>query len=337
MEKKLRWGILGTASIAQTAFIPGVQSSRHCIVQAIASRQPHKAAETAEKFDIPASYGSYEELLRDPEVDAVYIPLPNHLHREWTLKAAQAGKHVLCEKPAALNAAEAEEMVKACREAGIIFAEAFMYRHHPKHRRIREIVESGEIGLIRGIHGCFTYNDIKDTTNVRYQKHMGGGSIYDVGCYPISAARMILGEEPVAASVHAFFSPEHEIDLMASGLLEFPADVALTFQCGMSASPHCMLEVQGSEGRIELPLAFGWEHDEEPPQLIVYAGDTRREERLGVFNSFALEADAFADAVLRDEMMPFGPEDAVSNMKAIEACMQAAREKMRIVIGSAQS
>ncbi|WP_136604830.1 Gfo/Idh/MocA family protein [Paenibacillus dokdonensis] len=332
MEKKLRWGILGTASIAQTAFIPGVQDSRKCIVQAIASRQPQKAAEAAEKFNIPASYGSYEDLLQDPEVDAVYIPLPNHLHKEWTLKAAQAGKHVLCEKPVALNAAEAAEMAAACSKAGVIFAEAFMYRYHPKHRRIQEIVESGEIGTIRAIHGCFTYNDLKDKRNVRYQKHMGGGSIYDVGCYPISAARMILGQEPLAAAVLASFSSEHEIDLMASGVIEFPDDVALTFDCGMSASPRCELQVLGSKGRIELPLAFGWEHDEEPPQLIVYEGDTRREERLGVFNSFALEADAFAAAVLEDEMLPFGPDDAVSNMKVIDACMKAAKEKTWVPI-----
>ncbi|MCJ8010745.1 Gfo/Idh/MocA family oxidoreductase [Paenibacillus sp. KQZ6P-2] len=337
MEKKLRWGILGTASIAQTAFIPGVQSSQKCMVQAIASRHPDKAAQAAEKFDIPASYGSYEELLQDPKVDAVYIPLPNHLHKGWTLKAAQAGKHVLCEKPAALDAREAKDMVEACRKAGVIFAEAFMYRYHPKHRRVHEIVESGEIGTIRAIHGSFTYNNIKDTTNVRYQKHMGGGSIYDVGCYPITAARMILGKEPVAASVHALFSPEHEIDLMATGLLEFPNDVALSFDCGMSASPRCKLEVLGSEGRIELPLAFGWEHDDEPPQLIVFAGDTQREERLGVFNSFSLEADAFADAVMDDEMLPFGPEDAIYNMRIIDACIEAARKKTRVVIEQEQS
>ncbi len=334
MEKKLRFGILGTASIAQTAFIPGVQGSRKCIVQAIASRESSKAAEVAEKFDIPVSYGSYEELLKDPEVDAVYIPLPNHLHKEWTLKAAKAGKHVLCEKPAALNAEEARDMVEACSDAGVIFAEAFMYRYHPKHRRIREIVEGGEIGEVRAIHGCFTYNDIQDKTNVRYQKDMGGGSLYDVGCYPISAARMILREEPVSASVQAMFSPEFEVDLMASGLLEFPGDVSVTFECGMSASPHCKLEVMGSKGQIELPLAFGWEHDEEPPQLIVHVGDTRREERLGVFNSFSLEADALADAVLEDEMLPFGPMDAVLNMKVIDACMEAARTKTRVAISA---
>lgn len=336
MNKKLRFGILGTASIAQTAFIPGVRGSRKCTVQAVASRNPQKAAEVAEKFDIPVSYGSYEELLRDSNVDAVYIPLPNHLHREWTIQAARAGKHVLCEKPASLNAEEAGEMVEACRKAGVIFAEAFMYRHHPKHRRIREIVEGGEIGDIRSIHGCFTYNNIQDTSNVRYQKHMGGGSLYDVGCYPISAARMILREEPVAVSAHAVFSPEHEIDLMASGMLEFPSGVALTFDCGMTASPHCKLEVHGSQGRIELPLAFGWEHDDEPPQLIVYAGDTRREERLGVFNSFSLQADGFADAVLEDVMLPFGPEDAVQNMRVLDACMLSARSRARVQVKAAK-
>lgn len=336
MSQKLRFGILSTASIARSAFIPGIQGSKHTEASAIASRDFSKAKEVAQEFHIPKPYGSYEDLLKDPDIDAVYIPLPNHLHKEWTLKAAKAGKHVLCEKPAALNAEDAAEVVEACQKAGVIYSEAFMYRYHPKHHRVKEIIESGEIGQIRAIHGSFTYNNIRNKDNVRYQKSMGGGSIYDVGCYPISAARMILGEEPLAASVHAFFSPDHDhVDIMASGVIEFPGSVGLTFDCGMWASPRCTLEILGSEGRIELPLAYGWEHSEEPAQIIIYTGDDKREERLGVFNSFSLEADALAAAVLDGTPLPYPPEDAILNMKVIDACMKSAETKAKVDIPTA--
>ncbi|GAF07887.1 oxidoreductase [Paenibacillus pini JCM 16418] len=248
MRKKLRWGILSTASIALSAFLPGMADSTRGVVVAIASRSMDNANKVASEFDIPRAYGSYEELLSDPDVDAIYIPLPNHLHKEWTLKAAEAGKHVLCEKPAALHAKDAADMVEGCKKAGVIFAEAFMYRHHPKHLRLMEIIQSGELGTIQSIHGHFTYNQLEGTTdNVRYQKQMGGGAIYDVGCYPISAARMILEQEPVAVTVQARFSPDYDIDVTASGLVEFPNDVGLTFDCGMETAPRCSLEVVGTE------------------------------------------------------------------------------------------
>lgn len=333
MQEKLRFGVLSTASIARSAFIPGVQNARRAEIAAVASRDYAKAKDTAEQFDIPKAYGTYEELLKDPDIDAVYIPLPNHLHKEWTIKAAKAGKHVLCEKPSALSPEEASEMVEACREAGVIFSEAFMYRYHPKHRRVREIIEEGEIGQIRAIHGCFTYNHIENKENVRYKKTMGGGAIYDVGGYPISAARMILGEEPLAVSVQALFSEEHDhVDVMATGLVEFPNGVGLTFDCGMWAAPRCTLEIVGSLGRIELPVAFGWEQSEEPAQIIVHVGDQRREERFGVLSHFMLEADAFAAAVLDGTPLPYPPEDAVRNMKVVEACLKSAETKQKVFL-----
>lgn len=333
MSQKLRWGILSTASIAKSAFIPGVQNSERGEIAAIASRQVDKAAETASEYHIPKYYGSYEQLLNDSELDAVYIPLPNHLHKEWTIAAARAGKHVLCEKPAALHAEDARTMMEECARSGVIFAEGFMYRHHPKHEAVRKIIASGEIGKIRAISGSFTFNRAEDTEDVRYQQEMGGGSIYDVGCYPISAARMILGEEPIAATVQAFFSEQHDgVDMMASGLVEFPNQVALTFDCGMWAYPRCRLEVLGTDGRIELPLAFGWENSEEPPQILVETNEGRREERVGVYNSFSVQADAFAAAVLDGTPFPYSPEDAVLNMKVIDACLASARSSKRVLI-----
>ncbi|AEI41548.1 Gfo/Idh/MocA family protein [Paenibacillus mucilaginosus] len=329
-EKKIRWGILGCANIAVRAVIPGTQKSETGVVAAIASRGIGKAQETAEKMGIPTAYGSYEELLADESIDAVYIPLPNHLHKEWTIKAAEAGKHVLCEKPAALNAEETREMAAACEKAGVIFAEAFMYRYHPRYQMIREIIASGEIGEVRGIHGAFTFNNAKDTGNVRYQQHMGGGSIYDVGVYPISAARFILGQEPEAATVHGFFSPEHDgVDMMASGLLEFPNSVALTFDCGMWAAGRNVLEILGTDGRIEVPSAFvtnGSERD----HFIVHAKGESREVQVPYLNQYALQADAIGRSVLYGEPMPFGPQDAVNGMRVVDACLTSARERRRI-------
>jgi predicted dehydrogenase len=324
----LRWGILGTAKIAVNSVIPGIKSSKSGTVAAIASRDGEKAKQKAEQLGIPKAYGSYEALLADPDIDAVYIPLPNHLHMPWTIKAAEAGKHVLCEKPIALNAAEAERMEQACRDAGVVLAEAFMYRHHPRYERIREIVQSGEIGDIRGIHGTFTFNNSADKTNIRCKVEWGGGSVYDVGCYPISAARYVLGQEPVAATAHAFFSEEHGgVDMMASGLVEFEGGVALTFDCGMWAASRNTLEIVGTIGRIEVPSAFV-----APPgkgNFVVITKEGRREEAVPDINQYSAQADAFAAAV-RGEPQPFPPSDAVRNMRVIDAVLRSARERIRV-------
>lgn len=327
-NRKLRWGILGTASIAARAVIPGIRESELGEVVAIASRDADKAAQMARQFGIEKAYSSYESVLSDPDIDAVYIPLPNHLHKDWTIRAAQAGKHVLCEKPLALDAAEAAEMVDACRDAGVQLAEAFMYRYHPRYTRIKEIIQSGEIGDIRGIHGTFTFNNAGDKNNVRYKRYMGGGSIYDVGCYPISAARLILGTEPEAVTVQAFFSPEHDdVDMMASGLIEFPQNVALTFDCSMWAAGRNTLEVLGTDGRVEVPFAFLGDAN-----FFVVTKDGRREESFELLNPYALQADQFARSVLKDEPLLFAPSDAVKNMKVIDACLESARERSRITL-----
>lgn len=327
-SQQLRWGILGSAAIAKRAVIPGIQASNSGVVAAIASRDEAKAKETAESLSIPQAYGSYEQLLEDDSIDAVYIPLPNHLHKEWTIRAAEAGKHVLCEKPIALNAQEAQEMVQACDKAGVKLAEAFMYRYHPRYKRIKEIIQSGEIGEIRGIHGTFTFNNAGDKGNVRYKQFMGGGAIYDVGCYPISAARYILDSEPEAATVHAFLSPDHDyVDMMASGLLEFPNHVGLTFDCAMWADFRNTLEILGTDGRIEVPSAFIGN-----PNFFVTAKGQRREEEAPQLNQYALQADEFANSIFNNTPLPFQPSDAVNNMKVIDACLKSARERARVLV-----
>jgi xylose dehydrogenase (NAD/NADP) len=336
-EKKLRWGILGCAGIAVRAVIPGIQQSETGVVNAIASRDLEKAKSTAQASGIPNAYGSYEELLTDSNIDAIYIPLPNHLHKEWTIRAAEAGKHVLCEKPCALDAIEAEAMISACREAGVQFAEAFMYRHHPRYDQIKTILRSGEIGEIRGIHSAFTFNNAGDTKNVRYKRSLGGGSMYDVGCYPISAARYLLEEEPQAATVHAFFSPEHDdVDMMASGLIEFTGGVALTFDCGMWAAFRNTLEVLGTLGRIELPSAFVTP-DSKTGNFFVISSNGRREVEVPFLNQYALQADDLAYAVWGRKPMRFDPQDALHNMKVIDACLQSAREHKRVSISPGRS
>ncbi|OWR28366.1 oxidoreductase [Saccharibacillus sp. O23] len=327
MVQQLRWGIIGTAAIAESAFIPAVQESERGRVLAIASRNADKARETAERTGISRHYGSYEELLADPEIDAVYIPLPNHLHKEWTIRAARAGKHVLCEKPSALNAEETAEMLRACEENKVLFAEAFMYRYGGKHERVREIIQSGEIGEIRALRGVFNYCTPDDTGNVRFDRSKGGGSIYDIGVYPISAARMILGTEPLWASAHAFFSPEHDdVDMAASGLLAFPGGVALSFECGMWAYNRSYFEITGTLGRIELPYMFGWR---ENPQIIVATDRERREEKLPCVNHYALQADAFARAAFGEAPLPYPSDDALGNMRAVDACLRSARDGVR--------
>lgn len=324
--KKLKWGILGCAGIAKRSVIPGVQNSGLNEVHAIASRDLDKAKKTAEELNIPVAYGSYEELLQDPSIDVVYIPLPNHLHKEWTIRAAKAGKHILCEKPLALNEAEATDMAEAAAEAGVYLSEAFMYRYHPRYDMIRELISSGAIGEIRGIRGAFTFNNAGDINNVRYKKEWGGGSIYDVGCYPIHAARMLLGKDPVAATVNAFFSAEHDdVDMMASGLVEFEGSVALTFDCGMWAAFRNPLEILGTDGIIELPSAFVGSDN-----FYLIASGERKEIEVPNVNAYSLQADHLAHAIIHRSPLRFEPADAIHNMRVIDACLRSAREHIRV-------
>ncbi|MCC3375083.1 Gfo/Idh/MocA family protein [Cohnella sp. REN36] len=329
-NRKLRWGIVGGANIAVNAVMPAIAQTELGVLEAVGSRDAAKSREIADKFGIAKAYGSYEELLADPAVDAVYIPLPNHLHREWAIRAAEAGKHVLCEKPLALDAREAQEMADACRNAGVHLAEAFMYRHHPRMRKIRELIRSGAIGELRAIRGAFTFNNAGDAANIRYRAEWGGGGLYDVGVYPLTAARYLLEREPEAVTVQAFFSPGHDnVDMMASGLVEFAGGVALTFDCGMWADFRNFVEIVGTEGRIEIPETFLPRADS--PDYILHAKGERREEPASRVNQYALQADSFARTVF-GEAPAFEPEDAVLNMKLIDACYRSARERTRITL-----
>lgn len=331
-DRKLRWGILGSASIAKGSVIPGLQQSELNEVAAIASRDEEKAKQTAEQLGIPQAYASYEALLEDDSIDAVYIPLPNHLHREWTIRAAEAGKHILCEKPLALTEQEAREMAQACDDAGVLLAEAFMYRHHPRYDQIRDVIASGEIGEIRGIHSTFSFNNSGSAGNVRFKREWGGGALYDIGCYSISAARLLLGQEPSAVTVIGMFSPEHDhVDMMASGLLEFNDHVGVTFDSSMWAAFRNTLEVLGSDGIIEVPSAFISKPDRSS-NFYVTAGGERREVEVPQVNHYSLQGDDMARAVLQGKNMRFASSDAVANMKVLEACLRSAEERTRITL-----
>jgi D-xylose 1-dehydrogenase (NADP+, D-xylono-1,5-lactone-forming) len=325
----ISWGILGCASIAKEAVIPSIQQSKNGVVRAIASRDLEKAERTAEQCGIPTSYSSYEDLLLDPSIDAIYIPLPNHLHSEWTIKAMEAGKHVLCEKPFALNTDQAEEMTEASKLAKRILAEGFMYRHHPRYAMIKEMIDAGEIGEVRGIHGEFFFNNAEDYNNVRYQPGMGGGSILDVGCYPINAIRYILNCEPEALTVNAFFSPSHgNVDMMASGLLEFSKGVSATFQCSMWAEYKNSLQIFGTKGRIEIPFAFSC--NTETGNFFISSKGKRTEVSVPKVNQYILQIEHFNDSILTNEPYPISLEDSINNTRVLQACLKSAQERRRV-------
>lgn len=325
--KKVRWGIMSTASIGRRSVIPGIQESNLNEVKAVASRSLENARTFANEMNIPKAYGSYEELLNDPEIDAVYIPLPNHLHKEWTIKAAEAGKHILCEKPIALDEEEAAEMIEACKKADVILAEAYMYRHQNRFAEIKQRINNGEIGEIRGIHGVFTFDSSADKGNIRFTKEWGGGSIYDVGCYPISAARFLLEEEPAAVTAQAFFSPEHgNVDMMASGLLEFSNGVALTFDCGMWAEYRNEIEILGTNGRIIIHSAFTGDNSYD----IVKGGEVETI-KVEETNHYALQADSFAESVLEDKPAKFSFDDIINNMKVVKGTLVSAEKSEKVI------
>jgi predicted dehydrogenase len=323
---ELRWGVLSTARIARDKVIPGMQRADRCAVVAIGSRDADRARVVADELGIPRVHGSYEALLEDPEVDAVYVPLPNHLHARWTIEAARAGKHVLCEKPLAMGAVEAERMVETCAAQGVVLMEAFMYRLHPSWVAARELVASGRIGRLRSVQSWFSYfND--DPTNIRNVLEFGGGALMDVGCYSVNLSRMLFGGEPrrVLASVERDASMG--VDVLTSGLLEFDDGVA-TFTCSTRAEPDQRVHVYGTEGRIAVGIPFNIPPDIPTQVFVTAGGDPPVAPSTEVLtfepaDQYAIQAERFADAVLDGTPVPTPPEDAIANMRVIEEVFAA--------------
>jgi len=327
---EVRWGILSTADIALTKVIPGIQKAGRCRVVAIGSRNLERAREAGDRLGIPKVHGSYEALLADPEIDAVYVPLPNHLHAEWTIAAARAGKHVLCEKPLAMTAADAARMVDVCRGEGVRLMEAFMYRLHPSWIAVRELVASGRIGKLVAVQSWFSYfND--DPSNIRNIREAGGGALYDIGCYSVNLSRMLFGAEPVRVEASLTRDPESGVDVVASGLLEFEAGVA-TFTCSTRAEDDQRVHVYGTDGRISIGIPFNIPPDRPTQVFVTSGGDppvapNTEVQTFETADPYAVQARRFVDAILDGTPTPTSPEDGVANLRVIERIFEAAERR----------
>jgi predicted dehydrogenase len=326
MTNKLRWGVLSTASIALRRVIPSLQQGQYTTVAAIASRDLSKAQAAATAHGIPTAYGSYEELLADPNIDAIYNPLPNQLHVPWTIKAAEAGKHVLCEKPLSLTVAEAETLLAVCASTGVKIGEAFMIRSHPQWLRLRELLDEGRIGELRSIVGLFSYfND--DPANYRSHVECGGGALLDIGCYLIHASRYAFAQEPARVVALIERDPRSRIDRLTSAILDFPKGQSI-FTCGTQLVPCQRVQFLGTRGRIELEIPFNAPPGR-PTRLILDStgdlfGGGITAETLPACDQYTLQGDEFSRAVLEDKEVPVPLEDAIRNMAVIEAVFRSA-------------
>jgi predicted dehydrogenase len=327
MTAVLRWGILSTANIATEKVIPGLRRADRTSVVAIASRDPALARSAAARLGIPTAHGSYEALLADPDVDAVYIPLPNHLHAEWAIAASRAGKHVLCEKPLALTAADAERMIAAADAAGVHLMEAFMYRHHPTWVAVQDLVASGRIGRLAAIQTWFSYfND--DPTNIRNVLEFGGGALYDIGCYAVNLSRMLFGGEPTRIAAAIRRDPADGTDILTSAILEFGAGIA-TFTCSTRTETDQRVHIYGDQGRISVDIPFNIPPDRPTTISLTAGGDppvapATETMTFPTKDPYASEAEAFARVVLDHAQSPVPPSDPVANLRVLEAIFAAA-------------
>lgn len=321
MMEAIRWGVLGAARIAMKKVIPGMQASGHARVVAIASRTHERAGRAAEELGIERAYGSYEALLADPDVDAVYIPLPNHLHVPWSIRAAEAGKHVLCEKPIALSAAEARELLAVRDRTGVVIGEAFMVRVHPQWLAVRELVRSGRIGELRLVSGHFSYAKV-DPENIRNRVEYGGGALLDIGCYPVTLARWLFDAEPLHVHATIDRDPVLGIDRLVSGVLEFAAGQA-SFTCATQLAPYQRMHVFGTSGHVEIEIPFNAPPDR-PCRIVLTTERGAEPIEFPPADQYALQADAFARAIHGLGPVPVPVEDAVANMAVIDALFGAA-------------
>jgi predicted dehydrogenase len=317
---KIKWGIISTAKIAKLHVIPGMQAGKYCEVYAIASRDLKKVQTVAQELSIPKAYGSYEELLADPDVQAVYNPLPNHLHVSWSIKAVEAGKHVLCEKPIALNAEEAKKLVKACQDKGVLLMEALMYRMHSQWVTTKNMVKDGKIGELKAIQVFFSYMNL-DPDNIRNKVDIGGGGLMDIGCYPISLSRFIFEAEPKRVVALIKRDPNWKTDILTSTMMEFDRGHA-TFTCSTQLTPYQRVNIFGTKGRIELEIPFN--APEYDPTNIYYETEAGIETMtIDTCHQYQVQGDLFSKAILEGTPVPTPPADAVANMKVIDAMFRS--------------
>ncbi len=326
-SNKVRWGVLGVAEIATKKVIPAMQRGEWTQVDAIASRDAGRAWDAAAALKIPKAYGSYDDLLADADIDAVYIPLPNHLHVPWTIRAAEAGKHVLCEKPIGLSGAEAAQLIPVRDRTGVRIEEAFMVRTHPQWLRALDIVRSGRLGPVRSIAGFFSYfND--DASNVRNMTTFGGGGLLDIGCYLVNTARMIFQEEPRRVCALIEQDPVLRVDRLSSMLLDFPGGHAIG-TCSTQLAPSQSVSISGTRGRIEIEIPFNAPPDR-PCRIAVEDGSnlgvpSREYAQIETCDQYTIQGDLFSRAVREGTPAPYPLEDSVSNLRVIDALFRSAR------------
>lgn len=325
MPRKIRWGVLGVAKIATKKVIPAMQQGQFTEVAAIASRDLAKARQAAAELGIPQAYGSYEELLADPAIDAIYNPLPNHLHVPWSARAAEAGKHVLCEKPLALNLDEVRHLMAVRDRTGVRIGEAYMVRTHPQWLRVREIIRSGAIGDLRAVMAAFSYFN-RDPQNVRNIPEWGGGGVMDIGCYPITIARFLFEQEPRRACALIERDPDFGTDRLASALLDFPRGQAV-FTCSTQLVPYQRVQILGEKGRIEVEIPWNAPPDR-PCRITVDIGGElfgagQQTEQFPVCDQYTIQADLFSRAILEGGEVPVPLEESLRNMAVIEAVLRS--------------
>lgn len=322
--RKIHWGVLSTAKIGRVKVIPAMQQSKYCEILGIASRYLDKAKQVAGELGIPKAFGSYEALLADPEIEAIYNPLPNHLHVPLSILALEAGKHVLCEKPIAITTAEAQKLLKISQQyPNLKVMEAFMYRLHPQWEKAKELVHIGKIGKLRTIHTIFSYYNV-EPQNVRNMADIGGGGMLDIGCYCISLARFIFDTEPVRVCSLVEYDPKFKIDRLASGILDFGTGTA-TFTCSTQLSYYQRVQIFGTDGRIEIEIPFNAPFDR-PTRLWLQQGDRLEEIHFEICNQYTVQGDRFSLAILNDSPVPTPLNDAIANMRVIEAVLESGKK-----------
>ncbi|MCA0986876.1 Gfo/Idh/MocA family protein [Guptibacillus algicola] len=327
----IRFGIMGTANIARKALIPAMKRAKDVQVVSVASGSG-KAKAFAEEMEIERYHDSYEAMLEDETIDAVYIPLPNTLHKKWTIAAARKGKHVLCEKPAAITVQDAEEMVQVCEENGVTFMEAFMYQFHPQHNKVRDVIASGEIGEVKHMRATFSFYLGDRPENIRLNKELGGGSIWDVGCYCIHSARLILGSEPIRVFAEGNVPENVGVDLSANGILTFPNGVTASFDCSFERQMNNVYEVFGTKGSIKVPYAYRPDapHAEGLIEVTDSSGEIRHERIEG--EQYTLMVEHFAESVKNRKIPSYSGELTVNNLKVIEASYASLEKQSPIPI-----
>lgn len=325
MAKKIRWGILSTAKIGIQKVIPAIQQAENCEVVAISSRNLEKAKSAAENLRIPEYFDSYEAILANPDVDAVYNPLPNHLHVSWTIKALQAGKHVLCEKPIGMDQKEAKQLANAIKKhPHLKVMEAFMYRFHPQWKKVKSLVDSGAIGTVKNIHTHFSYNN-PDPNNIRNILEVGGGALMDIGCYCISFPRFILGQEPKRVVGIMDRDPVMKTDRLTSGILDFSEGVSSLFTCSTQLMPFQRTQIFGKSGKIEVEIPVNAPPDQ-PVKIQLSTTEKNEEFVFPAVDQYTEQAKEFANAILNDTAVPTNFEDAINNMKVIDAIIESAEK-----------